>query len=171
MLDPAQHFRLMYPAYKLNKQGNNIQPWRTLFPNLAPVHRSMSGSNCCFSTCIQVLQEAGRVVCYSHLFKNFSQFVVIHTVKGFSLGNEAEVDIFLKFSCFFYDPMDVADFISGSSAFSKSSLYIWKFSFHILLKPSLKDFEQYLASMWNECNCVVVWTFFSTAFLWDWDEN
>ena len=85
--------------------------------------------------------------------------------------NEAEVDVFLEFPCFFYDPADVSNLISGSSAFSKSSFNIWKFSVHVLLKPSLKDFEHYLASMWNELNCAVVWTFFGIAFLWDWNEN
>ena len=88
----------------------------------------MSGSNCCFLTCIQISQEAGKVVWYSHLFQNIPQFVVSHIVKGFSIVNEAEVDILLEFSCFFYDPMDVVNLISDSSAFSKSSLYIWKFS-------------------------------------------
>ena len=78
---------------------------------------------------------------------------------------------FLKFPCFFYDSVDVGNLISGSSAFSKSSLNIWKFSVHMLLKSSLKYFEHYLASMWNECNCAVVWTFFGIAFLWDWNEN
>ena len=87
------------------------------------------------------------MVCYSHLFKNCPQFVVIHTVKGFSIVNEAEVDVFQEFSCFFDDPMDVSNLISGSSAFSKSSLYIWNFLVLVLLKPSLKDFEHYLASM------------------------
>ena len=86
------------------------------------------------------------MVRYSHLFKNFPQFVVIHIVKGFSIVNEAEVDVFLEFSCFFYDPMDVGNLIS-SSASSKSSLYIWKFSVHVLLKPSLKDFEHNFTSM------------------------
>ena len=109
----------------------------------------MSGINCCFLTCIQVSQEAGKVVWCSHLFKNFPQFVVIHTVKGFSIVNQVEVEVFLELSCFFYDPVDVGNLISGSSAFSKSSLYIWKFLVHILLKPSLEDFEHYLASMWN----------------------
>ena len=85
--------------------------------------------------------ESGKVVWYSCLFKKSPQFVVIHTVKGFSIVSEAEVDIFLVFSSFFYDPMDVISLISGSSAFSKSSLYIWKFSVHLLLKPSVKDFE------------------------------
>ena len=96
---------------------------------------------------IQVSQEVGKVVWYSHLFKNFSQFVVIHIVKCFSIVNEAEVDVFLEISWFFYDPADFGNLISGSSAFSKSILYIWKFLVDILLKPSLKDFEHYLASM------------------------
>ena len=84
---------------------------------------------------------------YSHFLKNFPQFVVSHIVKGFSIVNETEVDVFLEFSCFFYDPRDVCSLISGSSAFSKSSLYIWKFSVHILWKPSLKAFEHYLANI------------------------
>ena len=87
------------------------------------------------------------MVWYSHLFKNFSQFVVIHTLKGFSIVNEAEEDVFLEFPCFFYEPIDIGILTSGSSAFSKSSLYIWKFSVYILLKLSLKDFEYYFASM------------------------
>ena len=81
------------------------------------------------------------MVCYSHLLKNFSQFVVIHTVKGFSVVNEAELDVFLEFSCFFYDSTDVGTLISGSSAFSESSLNIWEFLVHVLLKSSLQDFE------------------------------
>ena len=87
------------------------------------------------------------MVWYSHLFKNFPQFVVIHPVKGFSIVSEAEVDVFLELSCFFYDPTDAGNLISGSSAVSKSSLNIWKFSVHILLKPSLENFEHYFASM------------------------
>ena len=85
------------------------------------------------------------MVWYSHLFKNFPQFVV-HTVKGFSIVNEAEVDVFQEFPCFLYDPMNDGNLTSGSSAFSKSSLYIWNFSVHVLLKANLKDFEHYLAS-------------------------
>ena len=96
---------------------------------------------------------------------------MIHIVTGFGIVNEAGVDIFLEFSCFFYDPMDVGNLISDSSAFSKSSLYICKCSVHVLLKPSLEDFEHDLASMTNECNCVVVCTFFGIALLWDWNEN
>ena len=102
-------------------------------PNFELVCCSMSDSNYCFLTCIQVSREAGQVVWYSHLFKHFPQFVVIHTVKGFGIVNKAEVDV-LELSCFFYDPIDVGHLTSGSSAFSKSSLNIWKFSVHILLK-------------------------------------
>ena len=87
------------------------------------------------------------MVWYSHLFKNFLQFVVIHTVKGFGIVNKAVVNVFLELSRFFDDPTDVVNLISGSSAFSKTSSYIWKFLVHVLLKPSLKDFEPYLASM------------------------
>ena len=91
-------------------------------------------------------QEAGKVVWYSHLFNNFPQPVVIHTIKGFSIVNEGEVDVFFEFPCFINDPMNVGHLFSDSSAFSKPNLYIWKFSVHILLKPSLKDFEHYLVS-------------------------
>ena len=96
------------------------------------------------------------MVWYSHLFKNFPQFVVIHTVKGFDVVNKAEVDVFMELSCFFNDPVDVVSLISGSSVFSKYSLNIWKFSVHILLKPGLGNFEYYFTSMKDECNCVVV---------------
>ena len=145
--------------------------WKLTFPSLEPVRCSIPGSNCCFLTCIQISQKAGKVVWYFHLFKNFPQFAVIHTVKDVSIVSEAEVDVSLEFFCFFSDPTDVGNLISGSSAFSKTSLNICKFSVHVLLKSSLKDFEQDLASMWNECNCAVVWTFFGIAFLWDWNEN
>ena len=131
----------------------------------------MSGSDCCFLTCIQISQEAGQVVWYSHPFQNFPQFIVIHTVKGFGIVNKAEIEVFLELSCFFDDPRDVHNLISGSSAFSKSSLNIWKFMIHLLLKPGLENFEHYFASVWDECNCVTVWTFFEIAFLWYWNEN
>ena len=131
----------------------------------------MSSSNCCFLTCVQIFQEAGKMVWYSHLLKNFPQFVVIYTIKGFGIVNKAEVDVFLIFSCFFDDPSDAGNLISGSSASSKSSFTTWKFSVHILLRPGLENFEHYFASMWDECNCMVDWIFFSIAFLWDWNEN
>ena len=95
------------------------------------------------------------MVWYSHLLKNFPQFVEIHRVKGFGIVNKAEVDVFLEFSCFFNDPTDVGNLISGSSGFSKSSLNIWKFTDHILLKPGLKNFEHCFTSMLDEYNCVV----------------
>ena len=131
----------------------------------------MSSSNCCFLTCIQISQEAGLVVWYSHLFQNFPQFVVIHTVKGLGIVNKAEIDVFLELSCFFYDAMDVGNLISGSSVFSKTSLNIWKFTVHVLLKPGLENFEHYSTSLWDKCNCVAVWAFFGIAFLRDWNEN
>ena len=141
------------------------------FPNFEPLCCSTSSSNCCFLSCIQASQETGKVVWYSHLLNNFPQFVVINMVKGFHVVNEAEVDIFLEFPCLVYDSVDVGNLIPGSFVFSKSSLYILKFLVHMLLKPRLKNFKHDLASMWNECNCVVVWTVFGIAFLGDWNEN
>ena len=129
----------------------------------------MSCSNCCFLTCIQISQKAGIVVWYSHL--RIFHSLLWSTVKGFIVVNEAEVHIFLEFSCFFYDPTDVGNLICGSSAFSKSSLNIWEFLVHVLLKPSLENLEHYFASVWDECSYAVDWTFFGIAFLWDWNEN
>ena len=131
----------------------------------------MSSSNCCFLTYIQVSPEAGQVVWYSHLFQNFPQFIVIHTVECFGVVNKAERDVFLELSCFFDDPADIGNFIFGSLAFSKTSLNICKFSVHVLLKPGLENFEHYFTSVWDECNCAVVWAFFGIAFLRDWNEN
>ena len=130
----------------------------------------MSNSNCCFLTCIQISQEAGKVVWYSHLFQNFLQFIVIHTVKGFGIVNKAEVDAFLELLLFRWSN-GCWQFDLCSSAFSKTSLNIWKFLAHILLKPGLENFEHYFISVWDECNCKVVWAFFGLAFLWDWNEN
>ena len=131
----------------------------------------MSCSNCCFLTCIQIYQKAGQVVWYSHLFQNFPQFVVIYTVKGFGIVNKVELDPFLEFSCFFHDPADVGNLVSGSSSFSKTSMNIWRFTVHVLLKPGLENFEHYFTSLWDECSCAVVWAFFGIVFLWDWNEN
>ena len=97
--------------------------------------------------------------------------LLLKEIKGFSVVNEAEMDVFLEFSRFFCDPTDVSNLISDFSVFSKSSVYIWKFSVHILWKPSLKDFEHYLARMWNEHDCMVVWILFSIVLLWDWNKN
>ena len=96
------------------------------------------------------------MVWYAHLLKNFPQFIVIHTVKGFGIVNKAEIDVFLELSCFFDDPADVGNLISGSSAFSKTSSTIWKFTVHVLMKPGLENFEHYFTSVWEECNCAVV---------------
>ena len=126
------------------------------FLNLVPVCCFMSSSICCFLTCIQISQEAGQVVWYSHHLKNFPQFVVIHTVKGFGIINKAEIDVFLELSCFFYDPPDISNMISRSSAFSETSLTILKFMVHILLKPVSDNFEHYFANRCDECNCVVI---------------
>ena len=121
-------FLIMYFAYELNKQGDNKQPWHTPF---------LISSNCFILTCIQISQEAGQVVWYSHLFQNFPQFIVIHMVKGFGIVNKAEIDIFLGLSCFFDDTADVSNLISGSSAFPKTSLNIWK---AIILQIKIKKF-------------------------------
>ena len=111
------------------------------------------------------------MIWYSHHFQNFPQFVVIHTIKSFGIVNEAEVDVFLKLSCFFNDLVDVGNLISGSSGFPKTSLNIRKFSVHVFLKPGLENFEDYFTRVWDECNRAVVWAFFAIAFLWDWNEN
>ena len=131
----------------------------------------MSSSNCCFLTCIQVSQEADQVVWYFHLFQNFPQLIVIHTVKGFGIVKKAEIDVFLELSCFFHDPADVGNLISGSSDLSKTSLNIRKFMVHISLKLGLDNFEHDFTSMWDECNCAVAWAFFGIAFLKDWNKN
>src|SRR5574341_180234 len=110
----------------------------------------MTSSNCCFLTCIQISQEADQVVWYSHLFQNFPQFIVIHTVKGFGIVNKAEIDVSLELSCFFDGPVDVGNLTSGSSAISKTSLNIWKFTVHVLLKPGLENFEHYFTSVRSE---------------------
>ena len=134
MLHPVQHFSWC-TLHMLNKQGDNIQPWRTPFPIWNSF--SMSSSNCCFLTCLQISQEAGKVVWYSHLLKNFPESVVIHTVKGFGVVNKTEADVFLELSCFFYNPKNVGNLISGSSAFSKSSLNTWKFMYYWSLAWSI----------------------------------
>ena len=137
-----------------------------IFSDLEPVC-SMFSSNYCFLTCMKVSQEAGQEVWYSHLFQNFLQFVVIHTVKGFGIVNKAEIDVFLELSCFFDDPADVGNLISGFSASSKTSLNIWKFMVHVLLKCGLENFDHCFTSLWDECN----WAFFGIAFLRDWNGH
>ena len=161
----------MYAAYKLNKQGDNIKPWHTPFPIwnqsvfLCPVLTVASWSAYRF---LRRQVRWSGIPITSRIFHSFS---VIHTVKGFGIVNKAEADVFLECSCFFDDLMDVGNLISGSSAFSKTSLNVWKFMVHVLLKPGLENFEHYFVSMWDECNCAVVWAFFGIAFLWDWNDN
>ena len=141
------------------------------FSYLEPVCCSMSSFNCCFLTCIQLSQEAGQVVWYSHLLQNFPQFIVVHTVKGFGIVNKAEIDVFLKLSCFFDDPADVGNLISGSSPFLKPAwisgssqfMYCWSLACRILSITLLAC--EMSAIVW------VVWAFFGIAFLWDWNEN
>ena len=170
MLLPAQRFSWCTLHISLIA-GRQYTALTYSFSYLEPVCCSMSGSNCCFLTCVQVSQEAGWVVWYSYLVQKFPQFIVIHTVKGFGIFNKAEIDVFLELCCFFDDPADVANLTSVSSAFSKPSLNIWKFLVHVLLNPGLENFEHYLTSMWDECNYVVVWAFFGIAFLRDWNEK
>ena len=130
----------------------------------------MQGSNCCFLTSIQVSQETGRWSGISISLRVFYNFYDAHS-QGFSIVNETEVDVFLEFSCFLYDPENVGNLISGSSAFFKPSSNIRSSLVHIMLQPSLEDFGYNLTNLRNECNCPVVWTFFSTALLGNWDED
>ena len=111
------------------------------------------------------------MVCYSHLSKSFPQFVMIHSVKCFSIVDETEIDVFLKFPCFLYNPANVGNSISGSSSFSKPSWDNWKFLVHIILKPSMQDFKHDLTSMRDQCYCLMVSTFFGTTLLGNWDED
>ena len=145
-------------------------PWCTPFFNLEPVCCFMSSSNCYVLTCIQISQEQVRWSGIPISFRIFHS-LLWSTVKGFGVVSKAEVDVFLELSCFSDDPMGVGNLISGSTAFSKSSLKIWKFTVHILLKPGLENFEHDFISVWDECNCAVVWAFFGIAFLWDWNEH
>ena len=140
------------------------------FPILGPVHFSMSSSNCCFLTRIQMSQEAGQVVWYSLLIKNFPQFIVIYSQRLWH-NQQSRSRYFSWILLIFDDPTDVDNLISGSSAFSKTSLNTWKFTVHLLLKPGLENFEHFFAYVWGECNCEVGWAFFGIAFLWDWNEN
>ena len=145
-------FHMTYSAYRLNKHSDNIQPWHSPFPilnqSVVPCLVLTVASWPAYRFCRRQVRWSGIPIS----LKIF-QFVVSHKVKGFSLVNE---EVFLEFSCFFYDPRDVGNLISCSSAFSKSSLNIWKFSVPVLLTPGLEKCEHYFASMWNECNCAVV---------------
>ena len=168
----------MYSAYKLNKQGDNIQPWCTPFPlwnqSVVPCPVLTVASWPAYRFLRRQVRWSDIPISWRifHSLLWSTQSFVILTVKGFGIVNKAKVDVFLELSCFFADPMDVGNLISGSSAFSKSSLNIWIYLLvHLLLKPDLEDFEHYFASVWDEGNCVVVWAFFGITFLWDWNEN
>ena len=151
-------FLMMYSAYKLNKQGDNIQPWHTPFLIWNQSVCSISSSNCCFLTYIQLSQEAGQVVWFSHLLKNFPQCVVVHTVKGFGIVSKAEVDVFLELSCFFDDSRDIGNLISGCSAFFKSSLNICgRGGFDPWIGKTPKDIIWYLSfSFWRTLLCMII---------------
>ena len=163
-------FCVMYSAYKLIKQGDSTEPWRTPYSIW-----NQSIVQCPVLTVASwpAYRFLRRQVRWSGIPISLKIFhsLLWSTVKGFSIVNEAEVDIFLKLCCFYYDPADVGNLIPGSSAFCESSLNIWKFLVHVLLKPSLENFEHYFASVWDECNCAVVWMFFDIAFLSNWNEN
>ena len=158
----------MYSAYKVNKQGDNIEPWCTLFPIL-----NQSIVSC------PVLTVASWPA-YTFLRRQYMSSGIPISLRIFNsllwstqrllCSQWRKVDVFREFPCFFYDPVDIGKSIYDSSVFSKFSLYIWKFLVHLLWKPILKEFEHYLAKMWNECNCVAVWTVFGIA-LWDSNEN
>ena len=123
----------------------------------------MSSSNCFFLICILISQEASQAIWFPISFRTFHNIVTL-TVKGFSTVNKAEIIVFLEIYCFLDGPMDVGNLISGSSAFSKSSLNIWKLTVHILLKSGLENFEHYFTSIWDEWNCAVVWAFLALPF-------
>ena len=131
----------------------------------------MSSSNCRFLICVQISQV---VVGWSGIpisWRIFHSLLWSTHSKGFGIVNKVEIDVFLELSCFFDDPADVGNLISGSSASSKTSLNIWKFMVHVLSKPGLENFEPYFTSVWDVCNCAVVCAFIGIAFLWDWNEN
>ena len=111
------------------------------------------------------------MVWHSHLFKNFPQFVIIHTVKVLSVVDETEIDVFLKFPCFLYNPANVCNLISDFSSFSKPSSDIWKFLVHIILRPPMQDFKHGFTSMGDKCNYLIVSTFFGTTLLGNRDED
>ena len=160
----------MYSAYMLNKQGDNKQPWHTPF---LIWNQSVVPSPVLTVASWPPYRFLRQQVRWSDIPTSWRifQFVVIHTVKGFGIVKKTEIDVLLDLSRFFDDPMDVGNLISGSSAFSKSNLNIWKFMVHVLLKLGLENFEHYFARVCDECNCAVVWAFFGIAFLWDWNEN
>ena len=162
-------FLMVYSAYKLNKQGDNIQPWHTPFPiwiqSVVPYPVLTVASWPEYTFLKRQVRWSGIPISF-----RIFQFLVIHTIKGFNVVSEADV-FFWNSLAFSMIQWMLAIWSLGSSPFPKSSLNIWKLSFHILLNSSLENFEHYFASMWDECNCMVVWAFFGIAFPWDWNEN
>ena len=161
-------FPMMYSACKLNQQSDNIQPCCTPLPILnqfivpCPV---LLASWPTYKFLRRQVRWPG-IPMSLRIFHN-----LLWSTQRILLCQQGRIQFFLEFPCFFYDPTNVGNLISGSSAFSKSSMNIWNFMVHLLLKPSLKDFEHILASMGNECNWMVIWTFYGIALLWDWNEN
>ena len=164
----------MYSAYKLNKQSDNIQPWRTPFLIWNQSIVSCRILSVASWPAYRFLRRQERWSCIPISLRIF-QFVVIHRVIGFNVVNEAEVDVSLEFPCFLCDPTMLVIWSLVPLPFLNpactDSIYCWKFSVCVLLKPNLKDFEHYLASIWNEYNCVIVWTFYGITLLRDWNEN
>ena len=161
---------MMCSAYSLSKQGDSRQPCHS-FLNLEPIICSIQGSNCCFLTCIQVSQETGEVVCYPHLSKSFSQFVMIHTVKGFIIVDETEIDDFLKFPCFSIIQRMLAIWSLVPLPFLNPAWTSGSSWFTIMLKPSMQDFKHDLTSMGDEWSCPMVSTFFGTTCFENWYED
>ena len=164
LLQPA--FRMMYSAYKLNKQGDNIQPFPIWNQSVVSCLVLTVASWPTYKFLRRQVRWAGIPISWRIVHS-----LLWSTVKGFSVVNETEVDVFLELCYFFCHLTDVGSLISGSSAFSKPSLNIWKFTVHVLLNPGLENSVHYFASVWDECYCVVVWTYIGIAFLWDWNEN
>ena len=159
----------MYSAYKLNKHGDNIQPWRTPFPiwNQSVIPRPiLTAASWPAHRFLRRLVKWYGI----SISKNLPQFVVMHTVKGFGIVHKAGVDVLLEL-LFFQWSNRCQEFDPWFLCLSKSSLNIWRFMVCVLLKPGLENFEHYFASVWDECNCVVIWTYFGIAFLWNWNEN
>ena len=163
-------FLIMYSAYKLNKPGGNIQPRCTPFPiwnqSVVPCPLLTVASWPAYRFLKRQVRWSGTALSW-RIFHS----LLWSTVKGFGIVNRAGIDVFLELWCFIDDPVDIGKLISCSSAFSKTSLNIWRSTVHVLLKPGLENFENYFTSTWDECNCEIVLAFFGIAFLWDWNEN
>ena len=163
-------FLMMYSAYKLNKQGDNIQPWCIPFPIW---NQSVVRCPVLTIASLPVYRFLKRQVRWSGIPISLR---IVHsllwsTSQKLWHSQQSRNRCFLELSCFFHDPADVDNLISGSSAFSKTSLNILKFRDHVLLKPGLENFEHYFTSVWDDCSCAVIWAFFGISFLWDWNEN